>query len=49
VKDVASGGDHTCVIKPDSTVACWGLDADGQLGQGVHFIAGPVGVRMTCP
>jgi alpha-tubulin suppressor-like RCC1 family protein len=49
VKDVASGDDHTCVVKADSTVACWGYDNEGQLGQGLHFIVGPVGVRMTCP
>jgi alpha-tubulin suppressor-like RCC1 family protein len=29
---IASGDDHLCVIRSDSTVACWGSNADGQLG-----------------
>ncbi|HXE99954.1 MAG TPA: RCC1 domain-containing protein, partial [Solirubrobacterales bacterium] len=27
---VDAGGQHTCGIKTDGTVACWGLDTDGQ-------------------
>ncbi len=29
-----SGFDNTCVAKGDGTIACWGLNADGQLGDG---------------
>jgi alpha-tubulin suppressor-like RCC1 family protein len=32
---VAAGGDHTCAILDDASVACWGSDTDGQLGNGV--------------
>jgi alpha-tubulin suppressor-like RCC1 family protein len=27
---VAAGGGHTCAIKIDHTIACWGLDNHGQ-------------------
>ena len=32
---IAAGGFHTCaIVKADSTVACWGRNAEGQLGIG---------------
>lgn len=32
IKDVALGFNHTCVIRSDDTVKCWGLNTSGQLG-----------------
>ena len=32
--DLASGLSHSCVIHRDGTVACWGLNSFGQLGDG---------------
>jgi alpha-tubulin suppressor-like RCC1 family protein/ribosomal protein L24E len=32
VKAIAAGGKHVCVITSTDTVKCWGLNADGQLG-----------------
>ena len=32
VKAVSAGGFHTCALKTDTTVWCWGFDAHGQLG-----------------
>jgi alpha-tubulin suppressor-like RCC1 family protein len=32
--DIALGYAHTCVLLDNSTVKCWGLNAQGQLGQG---------------
>jgi alpha-tubulin suppressor-like RCC1 family protein len=32
--DVAIGYDHACVLRADETVACWGSDQFGQLGDG---------------
>ncbi|MEO7117859.1 MAG: hypothetical protein ABIZ34_02680, partial [Candidatus Limnocylindrales bacterium] len=32
--EIAVGGWHTCALKPDLTVWCWGWDLDGQLGDG---------------
>jgi alpha-tubulin suppressor-like RCC1 family protein len=31
-KQIAAGAYHTCAIVTDSTVICWGLNSDGQLG-----------------
>ena len=30
----ASGGNHACALLSDTTVQCWGLGTDGQLGTG---------------
>ena len=32
---IAAGGFHSCAILGDGSVNCWGLGADGQLGNGV--------------
>lgn len=32
VTGLAGGGAHTCAVKIDGTVACWGADGSGQLG-----------------
>jgi alpha-tubulin suppressor-like RCC1 family protein len=37
VLSVATGGGHTCAILSDQTVKCWGLNADGQLGDGTKI------------
>ncbi len=34
VKQVAVGPTHSCAVKSDGTVACWGSNTDGQLGDG---------------
>ena len=34
VADVATGGNHTCALRDDGTVACWGYNKYGQLGDG---------------
>jgi alpha-tubulin suppressor-like RCC1 family protein len=33
-KAVSAGGDHTCGIKTNNSLWCWGNDGDGQLGNG---------------
>jgi alpha-tubulin suppressor-like RCC1 family protein len=32
---VAAGVDHSCALRRDRTVSCWGSDVQGQLGSGV--------------
>ena len=34
VSRVAAGSGHTCTVKADNTVACWGWNLGGQLGDG---------------
>lgn len=34
VTHLAASGNHTCVIRYDSRVSCWGLNSGGQLGVG---------------
>ena len=33
-RDIATGNSHTCAVRANSTVACWGLNNAGQLGDG---------------
>ena len=46
---ISAGEDHTCAIRTDSTIECWGADLDGQATPpaGV-FTAVSVGDRYTC-
>jgi alpha-tubulin suppressor-like RCC1 family protein len=43
---VATGGEHTCALLKDRTVACWGDATDGQLGNG-STTASPLPVLVT--
>lgn len=36
VTKVAGGANYTCALKTDQTVWCWGIDADGELGDGTR-------------
>ena len=38
---VALGVDHTCAILDDQSVACWGSNAQGQIGQPANLNANP--------
>jgi alpha-tubulin suppressor-like RCC1 family protein len=36
--EVAAGGGHTCAIRVDGTLWCWGRNWEGQLGNAMDFI-----------
>ena len=47
IVQIALGGYHTCALKSDGTVSCWGYGPDGQLGHGKNFNSWyPVGVIL---
>lgn len=37
LKSIALGDDHACGIDQNSALYCWGLNTDGQLGDGTHI------------
>jgi alpha-tubulin suppressor-like RCC1 family protein len=39
IVQLTAGGLHTCALLNDTTVACWGDDGEGQLGNGVRSLA----------
>lgn len=48
VVDIAAGIDFTCALRSDGVVRCWGLNTDGQLGDGTTTsTASAVRVALT--
>ncbi len=46
---LAAGGAHTCALRGDGTLSCWGDDGSGQLGDGALLVAAtPQLARITC-
>jgi alpha-tubulin suppressor-like RCC1 family protein len=44
---VASGSDHTCALLAGGTVACWGANNRGQLGDGTYTMNRPTPVAVS--
>jgi alpha-tubulin suppressor-like RCC1 family protein len=49
VVDVSAGEIHTCAVLVDGSVACWGDDRFGQLGDGILADQVPVAPALVCP
>ena len=45
--ELGSGNVHSCAIAADGTLACWGLGARGQLGDGGHGSSVPVAIAAS--
>ena len=47
VTAISAAGDHTCALRGDGTVLCWGVDDHGQIGDGtiVELRAAPTSVK----
>ncbi|MFC1474695.1 hypothetical protein ACFLQK_01505 [bacterium] len=37
VSRIAAGGEHACMLMPDTTVQCWGTGVSGQIGNGASY------------
>jgi alpha-tubulin suppressor-like RCC1 family protein len=47
---VAAGSDHSCALLTDHSVACWGTDDAGQIGEGAALqVATAQPIRIACP
>ena len=46
VAGLAVGGYHTCAVKSDGTIWCWGNNSEGQLGNGT-MTSSPLPVQVT--
>jgi alpha-tubulin suppressor-like RCC1 family protein len=49
VVDVSAGDQHTCAVLANGSVACWGDDRAGQLGDGILADQTPVAPLLPCP
>lgn len=49
VLDVSAGEGHTCAVLAGGSVACWGDDRFGQLGDGILADQQPVAPLLKCP
>jgi alpha-tubulin suppressor-like RCC1 family protein len=47
VSRIAGGYQHTCVLKVNGEVWCWGEDNDGQLGNGPELVNEPLPVPVV--
>jgi len=49
VSSITAGGFHTVAVQPDRTVLSWGLNEEGQLGNGTYGPNSPVPVVVVGP
>ncbi|MSV73275.1 MAG: hypothetical protein F2881_08155, partial [Actinobacteria bacterium] len=46
---VAAGDNHSCALSAEGAVLCWGMNANGQLGNGVLAEPGPTPAFSAAP
>ena len=49
IAQISAGGKHTCALKNNSRVLCWGSGSSGQLGNGLTLFKGTTPVEVLEP
>ena len=49
IRSITAGDHHTCAVRTDSKVFCWGMGANGRLGNELQLVINEDGIEETNP